>query len=1093
MYKYFKSYRKKMLLTIIVFFATALSLEAQNWQNIPINGTGGEPLFNYATMLSRTILFYDANRCGKDVAEDSRFNWRGDCHVNDGVTVTLSDGTEHFIDARGGYHDAGDHIKFGITNAYAAATLGWGFYEFRRAYEATGQDVWLLRAVKWATDYFIRCHPEPDMFLYSVGSNDDHNYWGPPELQSDITSPRDIVIATPTHAASDVLGSTAAALALMSLNYRHIDADYADLCLQHAKDLYALGRNTLGLSSDNMSYYPPSIFWDDLAWGAVWLYEATKDPYYEQEFKTIIGPQGANLDPDGNIENGIAWDNQWVHCWDAVWGGAFAAAAKVFGHPAYIEQVKLHLDHWVNDVPESPAGLKYLSDWGSLRYSTAAALEALSFYNSFPTAENEIYRRLGASQVNYAVGANPLKRCYIVGVGNNPPRFPHHDAAHGSDNGFLDEPPVHKHVLYGALCGGPGMDDQHNDATDDFVQNEVSIDYNAAIVGALAGMISFYGDGLVPDPDPAPEPPIEGIYVEARVEENSASRTQVTVHIHNHTVHPPHFETQLSYRYYLDLSEVFDQGYDLSNLSIQTVVNEKSEGTLSGLNLYDEINHIYYIDVSYQGVALYNKREFQFGIIFTTPNFEGQWDGANDFSFQGLGTVLAKNQHIPVYRNGELIWGREPYKDITPPAATANVTGEATGSSQVKLDWTDNIDTDIAGYNIYRSHLKTFTPGPANLVGTSLTSDFTDTELTALTTYYYQVTAFDTSLNESPLSHVITVTTREPDRVPPAQVMGLTLTAVTDETVTLNWRDNSDPDLSKYRVFRSTSAVFNPEEAGRIGDAFTSSYKDTGLNPNTTYYYIVAAVDTSNNQGEASSAVSGTTDPPPPPALKVQYRAINQEDSATAIRFAFHLYNEDTKDLAIADLKVRYWFTPEDPSFVHAAYCDYADVGQANLTFSFGVLGDNHYLDIGFTALAKVPTWLGGDGKSGTFPAGAQTGEIQVRFMDDKSTKTDQRNDVSFDGTKAAIADHETITAYYQDTILSWGRTPGGEPSVLLGDVNGSGTVDMVDARMTAQFYVGLNPPGFDKAAGDVNSDGSITIVDALMIARYYEGLIRGF
>jgi len=66
--------------------------------------------------------------------------------------------------------------------------------------------------------------------------------------------------------------------------------------------------------------------------------------------------------------------------------------------------------------------------------------------------------------------------------------------------------------------------------------------------------------------------------------------------------------------------------------------------------------------------------------------------------------------------------------------------------------------------------------------------------------------------------------------------------------------------------------------------------------------------------------------------------------------------------------------------------------------------------------------------------------------------------------------------------------TPTPTPGVS-GDVNGSGTVDIVDALMIAQYYVGLDPAGFIAANADVNCDGSITIVDALMVAQYYVGL----
>jgi hypothetical protein len=65
--------------------------------------------------------------------------------------------------------------------------------------------------------------------------------------------------------------------------------------------------------------------------------------------------------------------------------------------------------------------------------------------------------------------------------------------------------------------------------------------------------------------------------------------------------------------------------------------------------------------------------------------------------------------------------------------------------------------------------------------------------------------------------------------------------------------------------------------------------------------------------------------------------------------------------------------------------------------------------------------------------------------------------------------------------------------SVILGDVNNSGSVDIIDALLVAQYYVGLNPSGFNNEAADTNCDGSVTIVDALLIAQYYVGLIEQF
>jgi endo-1,4-beta-xylanase len=63
----------------------------------------------------------------------------------------------------------------------------------------------------------------------------------------------------------------------------------------------------------------------------------------------------------------------------------------------------------------------------------------------------------------------------------------------------------------------------------------------------------------------------------------------------------------------------------------------------------------------------------------------------------------------------------------------------------------------------------------------------------------------------------------------------------------------------------------------------------------------------------------------------------------------------------------------------------------------------------------------------------------------------------------------------------------------LKGDVNGSGAVDVVDALMIAQCYVGMCPSNYNSACADVNCSGAVDIVDALLIAQMYVGLISNF
>jgi peptidoglycan/xylan/chitin deacetylase (PgdA/CDA1 family) len=62
-----------------------------------------------------------------------------------------------------------------------------------------------------------------------------------------------------------------------------------------------------------------------------------------------------------------------------------------------------------------------------------------------------------------------------------------------------------------------------------------------------------------------------------------------------------------------------------------------------------------------------------------------------------------------------------------------------------------------------------------------------------------------------------------------------------------------------------------------------------------------------------------------------------------------------------------------------------------------------------------------------------------------------------------------------------------------LGDTNHNGNVDIVDALLIAQYYVGLNPSGFYTSEADVNCSNDINILDALLIAQFYVGVISQF
>lgn len=68
------------------------------------------------------------------------------------------------------------------------------------------------------------------------------------------------------------------------------------------------------------------------------------------------------------------------------------------------------------------------------------------------------------------------------------------------------------------------------------------------------------------------------------------------------------------------------------------------------------------------------------------------------------------------------------------------------------------------------------------------------------------------------------------------------------------------------------------------------------------------------------------------------------------------------------------------------------------------------------------------------------------------------------------------------------------EPDVMYGNVNGDNTIDVSDALLVCQFYLGnVAPTDAQNAAADVNGDGAVDVSDALMVCQFYLGNITEF
>ena len=203
--------------------------------------------------------------------------------------------------------------------------------------------------------------------------------------------------------------------------------------------------------------------------------------------------------------------------------------------------------------------------------------------------------------------------------------------------------------------------------------------------------------------------------------------------------------------------------------------------------------------------------------------------------------------------------------DTTPPAVPGSVTATPLSMTEIDLDWADNGESDLASYSVYRSQLTGFLPDVSNRIASGLTaSAYSDSGLSAGSTYYYLVTAMDVSGNESDPSAEVSATTEAPDTTPPAAPSAVSAVEVSSAQIDIDWADNGESDLAGYAVFRGTQAGFTPDATNQVASGLTASqFSDTGLASGTTYYYRVTASDASGNESDSSTEASATTDTAP--------------------------------------------------------------------------------------------------------------------------------------------------------------------------------------------------------------------------------------
>lgn len=678
--------------------------------NAPTASAADTP--NYAEALQKSLYFYECQQAGP-LPDWNRVEWRADSTMIDEI--------------KGGWYDAGDHVKFNLPMAYSASMLAWGLYQYPDGIESCGEMTNYVNNLEFVLDYLAECDLG-DEAIFQVGNGTiDHTWWGPVELyqygmeDSGTSYEKAREILKSSEGCAAVFGEMAAALAsgYCALDGR-IDSSKLKDYLEHAENIFKLAdsskSNDVYNKTDAQGFYPSRHFYDELFYAANWLYIATGDKSYLDKAESYI----PNLDKELGDSSQLKYT--WAHCWDDVMQGGMLLYAINTKESKYIDHVEKHVKYLANDTKKIENKLAYIDSWGCLRYAqTSAFISAVACDTVLKDKDTSAYEKFYEDQINFALGENSKKFSYVVGFGENSPKNPHHRTAHGSWKNAEAYPVMSRHTLYGALVGGPNEDGSYEDDRGNYINNEVATDYNAGFTAILCKMIDKYGgksDPTFPQPEKHDGPEF---YVETLTKGSTSSGITLSFKITNHSAWPARIQDNISFRYYMDLSELISAGINPENVVIRCDRDQSEMYASKGIKnaeiskpiQYD--GSIYYIEVNLpDGRAVLpvseGMQQCEILIALVYPDYGSGWDATNDPSNKELltaggsvnedgTTVGIVTPYVPVYVNGKLYYGIEPdgtsadglggNDTPVPPDTTATTTGD-------DICWGDaNVDKEV--------------------------------------------------------------------------------------------------------------------------------------------------------------------------------------------------------------------------------------------------------------------------------------------------------------------------------------------------------------------------------------------------------------
>jgi endoglucanase len=424
-------------------------------------------------------------RCGTAVEGEhngKRYS-QGACHLDDayqdyiGIKDSKRDGT-------GGWHDAGDYGKYTVNAGISVGTMFMAWDHFQRRLKDVDLDIPdtapgypdFLKELKWETDWLLKMQ-------YPDGSGKVSHKLTRVNFSGFIMPQDDLEKRYFTDWSSAATADFVAVMAMGARYFKPYDAGYAQACLDAAKKSYTFLKNNPEHTRLQHGDLRPGGYqsqdWDDRLWAAAEMWETTGESQYLKDFeeRAVAVQSGRRGRASGDKKIDEDWD----------WGNVrnlgmftYVLSKREGRNSELLESIRKDIidvadaivAHAKRDVYGRPLVRYY---WGC---NGTIARQVLNLYVAFRTSQKPEYIDTALDAIGHIFGRNYYGRSYVTGLGHKPPMKPH-DRRSGADG--IEEP------WPGYIVGGGHSATDWQDIEESYSTNEIAINWQAALVYALAG------------------------------------------------------------------------------------------------------------------------------------------------------------------------------------------------------------------------------------------------------------------------------------------------------------------------------------------------------------------------------------------------------------------------------------------------------------------------------------------------------------------------------------------------------------------------------------------------------------------------------